>query len=195
MTAVSTILDKTFCERPVLEVAPDLLGKVLMTPKLSGIITEVEAYDGPEDKACHGRFGPTQRTKAMFGPAGHFYVYLCYGVHWMLNVVTGEQGYPAAVLVRGVREPTSPTLRRSSMGKGIRDGSDSMLDGPGKLTKAFGINGSFNGKPVDPTSGLWIEDRGVSTGYIETTPRIGVDYAEEWKEKLYRFVLSDEQRP
>ena len=100
------MLDQSFFQRPVLDVAPDLLGQSLCLQTQQGIeryyITEVEAYDGPEDKACHGSKGLTERTKVMFGPAGHWYVYLIYGMYWMLNITTGDEGYPAAVLLRGV---------------------------------------------------------------------------------------------
>lgn len=166
---IALALDPEFFARPVREVAPDLLGKFLVSKKRSGIITEVEAYDGPHDLASHGRFGVTERTKVMFGPAGNWYVYLCYGVHWMLNVVTGDEGYPAAVLIRGAGE----------------------WNGPGKVTKAFGIAHAMNGKRISETSGLWIEDRGVTvrSDDIECMPRIGVDYAGAWADKRWRFVL------
>ncbi len=178
-----TILHQEFFSRPVLKVAPDLLGKYLASPGMEAMITEVEAYDGPGDLACHGRFGPTKRTEVMFGPPGHWYVYLCYGVHWMLNVVVDRPGYPAAVLIRGVGAL-----------EGI-EGTEEIeeLNGPGKLTAAFGINQSFNGKPADRSSGLWIEERGVTIrqDHIISTPRIGVGYAGEWAKKPYRYVLRD----
>lgn len=167
--AVARVLTQEWFRRPVLDVAPELLGTYLVTDASEAMITEVEAYDGPEDKACHAHRGMTQRTKVMFGPAGHWYVYLCYGMYWMLNIVTGEEGYPAAVLIRGV--------------------TGAKLDGPGKLTKAWAIDGSYNGKISDPSSGLWIEDRGVRSTEIERTPRIGVDYAGEWAAAPYRFVI------
>ena len=105
----------------------------------------------------------------MFGPAGYWYVYLCYGIHWMLNVVTDEEELPAAVLIRGVGD----------------------WDGPGKLTKALAIDKRLNGKAASEKSGLWIENRGVSVRRkdVERTPRIGVDYAKHWTAKPYRFVI------
>lgn len=159
-------LKADFFARPATTVAESLIGKRLVCGKRSGIITEVEAYDGPEDKACHGSKGLTERTKVMFGPAGQWYVYFIYGMYWMLNIVTGDEGYPAAVLIRGVED----------------------FDGPGKLTKAFGINKRFNGVPATEESGLWIEE-GISPSKIKRTPRIGVDYAGAWAKKPYRFIL------
>lgn len=171
---MGTPLPKIFFDRPVLEVAEDLLGKVLVRGDveggIQGIITDIEAYDGPDDLACHGRFGCTPRTIPMFGPAGHWYVYLVYGMHWMLNIVTGPVGYPAAVLMRGVGEWV----------------------GPGKLTKELHIDKRFNALPATKETGLWIEDRGIAIPQkqIQRTPRIGVDYAGVWTKKPYRFVLA-----
>lgn len=166
----AVILHADFFSHPVLEVAESLLGKYVVSARGEGMITEVEAYDGPEDKACHGRFGITDRTAPMFGPPGYWYVYLVYGMHWMLNVVTGNSGYPAAVLIRSV----------------------GMWDGPGKLTRALGIDGSLNGKKSEPQSGLWVADRGVSVRktQVQRLPRVGIAYAGEWKDKPYRFRLA-----
>lgn len=154
-----------------------LIGKYLARRREDGavdgrMITEVEAYDGERDQACHARAGRTTRTDVMYGPGGFWYVYLCYGIHEMLNLVVGPAGWPAAVLVRGV--------------EGIR--------GPGRLTKELGIDRRLNAAPAAPVSGLWLEDRGVvlSRNAIEVTPRIGVDYAGDvWSMKPWRFVLRD----
>ncbi|MFA5306138.1 MAG: DNA-3-methyladenine glycosylase [Candidatus Babeliales bacterium] len=168
-------LSPSFFDRPVLTVAHELIGCPLVierngvTKKL--IIHEVEAYDGPDDLACHGRFGKTERTAAMFGPAGCWYVYLVYGMHWMLNIVTGPEGYPAAILIRGAGE----------------------FDGPGKLTKALSINKQVNRQPTTPASRLWIEPRTrlIPPSEIIQAPRIGVDYAgPHWANVPYRFILS-----
>ena len=166
-----TILRTSFFDRPTLEVTEDLLGKYLVSQNGSVMITEVEAYDGPKDKACHAYKGLTPRTAPMFGPAGYWYVYLIYGMYWMLNIVTGNEGYPAAVLIRGAGD----------------------WNGPGKLTKNLGIDQSFNAKKADEKTGLWIEDRGVviPQTQIVRTPRIGVDYAGEWAKKPYRFVAKN----
>ncbi len=167
------ILTRDFYARPTLTVASELLGKYLVRRTRAGLqaamIHEVEAYIGPHDLACHGRFGGTARTEVMFGPAGHWYVYLCYGIHWMLNVVTDREGWPAAVLLRGAGEFT----------------------GPGKLTKGLKITQRLNTLAAEQATGLWIEDRGlhVRRSQIERSPRIGVDYAGPWKTKDYRFVL------
>lgn len=168
------ILDQTFYQRPALEVARGLMGKALCR-RLDGTtlhyrIAEVEAYDGPEDKGCHAHRGKTPRNAVMFGPAGYWYVYLCYGVHWMLNVVTGEEGYPAAILIRGTQE----------------------VVGPGRLTKAMQIDKGLDGRYADKDSGLWIEDDGFAfkPHEIMQTPRIGIDYAGPvWSQKLYRFCI------
>jgi DNA-3-methyladenine glycosylase len=169
------ILNQKFFNRDTLKVAEELIGKYLVIKKgninKSTMIIEVEAYDGPNDKACHAYKGKTERNKVMFGPPGYWYVYLVYGMHWMLNIVTGPEGYPGAILIRGVKD----------------------IDGPGKLTKSMGINNRFNNKPAKIETGLWIEDRGVNIRKkdIKKIPRIGVDYAKEWADKPYRFVLDE----
>ena len=137
------------------------------------MITETEAYDGFNDKASHASRGRTARNSIMFGPAGHAYVYFVYGIHWMLNVVTGPKDYPAAVLIRGLEG----------------------LNGPARLTKALGIDKSLNGKLLGKTSGLWIEPRTVRIppSKIKASPRIGVDYAGPiWSKKKWRFTLMNE---
>lgn len=167
------VLGKSFFERSALEVAEDLLGKFLVKQEKGKekayMITEVEAYDGFEDKASHAHKGKTARNEIMFGEAGYWYVYLVYGMHNMLNIVTGKKDYPAAVLIRGVEE----------------------INGPGKLAKFLKIDRKFNKKKAERKTGLWIEDRGIKIkkSEIKKTPRIGVDYAGECAKKLYRFVL------
>lgn len=172
------LLEASFYARPALVVARELLGKTLVRQfdgrQITGTIAETEAYVGPHDAACHASKGHTPRTSVMFGPAGVWYVYFIYGVHWMLNVVTADEGYPAAVLFRTV-EP---------------------FNGPGKLTRALAIDKSLNGQPAMPSSGLWIEDAGlrVPKSRIARTPRIGVAYAGDWAEKPYRFVIMPPSR-
>jgi len=165
------------CEN-TLAVARNLLGRVLARRRADGqetrhVITETEAYHGPLDLACHASKGRTERTEVMFGPGGVWYVYLCYGIHEMLNLVTGPVGFPAAVLIRGLAD----------------------VSGPGRLTKRLEIGRALNGAPATVESGLWIEggergEAGVPGRLIRATPRIGVDYAgEEWAGKLWRFVI------
>lgn len=169
-----TILTKKFFERPAPEVAEDMLGKFLVRKTLGKeeafMVTEVEAYEGPRDKASHASKGRTKRNEVMFGAAGVLYIYLVYGMHEMLNIVTGLKDHPAAVLIRGVEG----------------------VSGPGGLTKRLKITRVLSGKKVGREAGLWIEDRGVevSKKRIKKTPRIGVIYAGPiWSQKKYRFVL------
>ena len=156
------------------QIARDLLGKFLVRKignKVSAyMITETEAYDGFKDKASHAHRGATERNKIMFGKAGHWYVYLTYGMHWMLNIVTGPENYPGAILIRGIEG----------------------LNGPARLTKALHIDKKLNGKPADKKSALWLENRGVkiSKNKIISAPRIGVAYAGPiWSKKKYRFYI------
>ncbi|WP_269538087.1 DNA-3-methyladenine glycosylase [Cerasicoccus fimbriatus] len=166
-------LTPDFFARDTVVVARELLGQYLCRRLPSGEIlrwplTEVEAYDGPEDKACHAHRGKTPRNAVMFGPPGRFYVYLCYGVHWMLNIVTGPEDFPAAVLIRGA----------------------GPMSGPGRLTKAMVISKELDAQLVAATSGLWVESADpVAESDIERTPRIGINYAPEpWLSAPYRFV-------
>lgn len=174
------ILHKDFFELPTLLVAEQLLGKLLVVKRgkveTRVVIEEVEAYDGFLDMASHAHRGKTARNEIMFGPAGFWYVYLIYGMYWMLNVTTGPVDYPAAVLIRSVR-----TLEGKS------------IDGPGKITRFLGVGKQFNKQPAKVTSGLWIEDGGivVPKKMILKTPRIGVLYAGPvWAEMPYRFLVS-----
>jgi DNA-3-methyladenine glycosylase len=167
---------KAFRLKRTVMIARGLLGKFLVrsTPHgpMAAMITEVEAYDGAHDRACHARNGPTARNAVMYEPGGVWYVYLCYGMHELLNLVTGPRGYPAAVLIRGV----------------------AGASGPGRLTRALDIDRRLNGTACAQESGLWIENRGICLpcGAIKATPRIGVDYAGPvWAKKRWRFVLSD----
>jgi DNA-3-methyladenine glycosylase len=166
-------LQREFFTRPADRVARELLGCRLAVRGSNGRVTrhvvfETEAYLGEHDLACHGARGKTPRNAVMFGPAGVWYVYLCYGMHWMLNVVTGAAGVPAAVLIRGV-------------GGNV---------GPGRLTRALGIDKSFDGRPAARATGLWLEPgRPVPPRSIERTPRIGVGYAGDWATKPLRFVV------
>ena len=190
------IINKRFFERRTLVVARDLLGKYLCR-QVSGkiirrVITEVEAYDGFKDRASHAHRGETPRNKVMFGPAGYWYVYFTYGMHWMLNIVTGGTGYPAAILIRRCELVNSKSEIRNS--KQIQISKlNPKLDGPGKLTKFFKIDGRFNGRPANKKTGLWIEkaeNRNKKLD-IKSSPRIGVNYAGPiWSKKKYRFYIN-----
>lgn len=176
---MTKLMKADFFNRTTLLVAEQLLGAYLVRKRGGTIkryrIIEVEAYDGFDDKASHAHKGETVRNKPMFGPAGVWYVYLVYGMHWMLNVVTGGQGYPAAVLIRAVQ---------------TQDGE--VINGPARLTKRLGVAKTLNSKSAGRSCGLWIEDSGfkVSKNQIKTAPRIGVDYAGSCAKKPYRFILN-----
>ena len=169
------VLAKEFFLGDVKKIAPALLGKKLCIldhqgSVLKAVITETEAYDGEDDLACHGSKGRTPRTSVMYEDGGICYVYLCYGVHWMFNLVTGPIGYPSAVLIRGCEG----------------------VSGPGRVTKKFGITGQMNGLSLGMDSGVWVEDADMNPAEIFTGPRIGVDYAGPvWANKPYRFWFSN----
>jgi DNA-3-methyladenine glycosylase len=172
-------LSRAFFARPAPSVAVDLLGKALCRRLPSGVvraaIVETEAYHGPLDRASHAHRGRTPRNAVMFGPAGRWYVYLCYGVHWMLNVVTGRPGEPSAVLVRGVIGHPRPGL----------------------LTRALSVDRRLGGAPASRASGLWVEDAGFrpARGEVLRGPRVGVAYAgPEWAGKPWRFALAPRAR-
>jgi DNA-3-methyladenine glycosylase len=180
-------LPREFYLRPTLVVARELLGAKLNClsggVRLSGIITEAEAYIGEEDLGCHAKAGKTKRTAVMYGPPGHAYVYFTYGMHWMLNAITEREGFPAAVLIRAIDPIDGLDLITAR-----REGRDTA--GPAKLTQALGIDGTLNG--VDLTvhsSGLWIEPgERVDDKVILTGPRIGLNTVPEpWKSMPWRF--------
>lgn len=160
-------------KKDALTVAKKLLGCYLCRKigvvVIKSRITEVEAYTGPKDKACHSSKGYTKRTSVMFESGGVWYIYLIYGIHWMLNIVTGQKGYAGAVLIRGTEDYLGPAL----------------------ITKNLEITKSLNGMPVRVQTGLWIEQGHIGNRErILRTPRIGVDYAVPiWAAKKYRFVL------
>lgn len=178
-------LPRIFFERPTLKIASELVGKVLIKQTPNGIIqakiVDTEAYVGPEDRACHASKGRTKRTEIMFGPAGFTYVYLIYGMYHCLNIVTEQEQYPAAVLIRGLEilgGDHSPDLPK-------------RIDGPGRVCRFLEVNRTHNGLDATLGTTLWIEDHGLSVlpKQIQTLPRIGVDYAGEWAKKLWRFCL------
>ena len=155
--------------KDAVSLAPTLLGKLLCrktgkkTVKLR--ITETESYYGEDDTACHAHRGKTARTSVMYMEGGHAYIYLCYGVHWLLNIVSGKRDFPEVVLIRGVEG----------------------FDGPGKLTKALSIDKTLNGENLVESKQLWIEDDGKRPTH-KALKRIGINYAsEEDKNRLWRF--------
>ncbi len=187
------VLPASFYERDVLRVAPQLLGKKLIRRigniRISGIITETEAYRGEEDLACHAHVGKTARTSVMYGAAGVAYVYFTYGMHWLLNCVTGPVGFPAAVLIRSV-EPLEG-LNVIAQNRKYR-AEHEWCNGPAKICQAFSIVGQQNGTNLcTRTSGLWIEEgMDIDPSSISTTPRIGMGTVPEpWFSKPWRFLI------
>jgi len=164
-------LDYEFFHRPCLSVARELVGKVLVRNVDGGQlrlrITETESYCGEEDTACHAHKGRTKRTEVLYAEAGTIYVYLCYGIHWLLNIVTGEKEQPEAVLIRACAE----------------------ANGPGKLTKVLQITGKLNRKSITQSNELWIEDDGFRCE-IAPGKRVGIGYAaQEDQDRLWRFKM------
>ena len=174
-------LPRSFYNRPTLTVARDLLGKVLVhrTPAgvAAGMIVETEAYIGEDDPACHAAPGPTRRNEPLYGPPGIAYVYLNYGIHYLVNAVTESEGHPAAVLIRALEPVEGLELmgtRRAPDGRPV-DPAD-LCRGPGNLTRALGIRLEHN--KLDLTgSDLSVEDRGFGRGRVSWGPRIGIRVA------------------
>jgi DNA-3-methyladenine glycosylase len=168
----SARLGREFYLRDVLEVAPELVGKYLVLAAGKGkpehfLITEVEAYRGEEDRACHASRGKTQRTRVMYSYGGLLYLYFVYGMYWMLNIVTNVEEEPQAVLIRGA----------------------GVYKGPGILTRELGIDGSYYGEDLTTSERIWVEDSGKACKSV-SGPRIGIDYAgSPWKEKPWRFIM------
>ena len=183
-------LDRKFYDRPTLKVAKELLGKYLVVQKdghlLSGKIVETEAYIGFKDPASHAYRGMTPRNEVMFGSPGCAYVYLTYGMHHCLNLVTEKKGYPAAVLIRAL-EPVEGTelMRRRRKRRELKD----LTSGPAKLCQALGVDRKLNG--VDLCSDvIFVENRGEAAGKIASSARIGI---KETREKKWRFFVKDNE--
>lgn len=163
-------LDRDFFLRDALDVAPELIGKTLVRRLPDGndirlIITETEVYRGEEDSACHAHRGRTKRTEMLYRAGGAVYVYLCYGIHWLLNIITGPENFPQGVLIRACEG----------------------FDGPGKLTKKLAVTGEFNGLDIVSSELLRVEDDGREVNII-TDKRVGIAYADEAdRERLWRF--------
>lgn len=191
MTSAS-ILPADFYQRDVVEVARSLLGKRLVRcldgVRLSGYIIEAEAYRGEEDLACHARVGRTRRTSVMYGPPGRAYVYFTYGMHWMLNCVCMDEGYPAAVLLRAIKIDEGREMIGAKRGG---QPEEHWCDGPAKLCQGLRIDKQLNSAALDDqSSGLWIEE-GVTIADkdMRVTARIGLGSTPEpWLSMPWRFL-------
>ncbi len=185
-----------FEEKKATELAVDLLGCSLHTSigdeKTSGLIVETEAYCAPEDRASHAfQNRKTARTETMFESGGVSYIYLCYGIHHLFNVVCGPKDLPHAVLVRALEplEGVPTMLKRRKMSKP----ETRLTAGPGCLSRALGLTVADSGKKLKPACGIWVEKRNreLRSGEVFSTTRIGIDYAGKWKDKPWRFYLKD----
>lgn len=183
-------LPRSFYARDVLEVAPECVGKLLVHASPEGLcagrIVECEAYRGPEDRAAHSFDGRrTARTEAMFGPPGHVYMFRLYGSSWALNLVTGREGEPQAVLVRAL----APVLGVEIMSarRGFAADRREVSNGPGKLCHALGIDGRFYGADLVTGPLFLAEDGRAPPPVVARSPRINIDYAGDWIEKPWRY--------
>ena len=168
------ILDKDYFARPATELAIDLLGKLLCVKQgdevIRARITETECYFGEEDTACHAHKGRTPRTDTLYQGGGITYIYLCYGIHSLLNIVTGAEDHPEAVLIRGVEGAS----------------------GPGRVTKRLGLTTAQNRIPLCPQFGIWVEDGGTSAPAYDAHPRVGIDYAAEAdRVRPWRYLVKE----
>ncbi len=187
------ILKKDFFSQKATQAAKALLGCFLVR-KIEGkiiylLITETEAYRGEYDKACHAFRGRTKRTEPMYQGGGHLYIYLIYGVYWMLNIVVEERNFPAAVLIRGGLAFQNKIREKRE----IFCNEKIKLDGPGKITKFLVIDKSLNGKKLSFKNGIWLEKEEKiyqKRGKIIIGPRVGVEYAGKCKDWKWNFRLS-----
>lgn len=191
-------LNRDFYSKDPISVAKNLLGKILINKideknLIKGLIVETEAYTGIDDKACQTFSGRrTERNETMWGQEGHAYVYMTYGIHYLLNVVTEAPELPSAVLIRAVSILNPSNLvYKNRYGLTFENLSKyqikNLSNGPGKLTKAMGIDKKFNG--IDLTGDKLYIEKGISDFEIVKSKRIGIDYAEEAKDYLYRFYI------
>jgi DNA-3-methyladenine glycosylase len=179
------ILPRRFYARSTVEVARDLLGKVLVHGPTAGIIVETEAYLGGEDLAAHSARGLTHRTRFIFGPPGHAYVYLIYGMYECLNLVAERAGHPGCVLIRALEPVSGVDLMRERRGLGGKP--EQLANGPGKLTVAMGITRSHNGTDVTRGSLVVREQACRREVEIHVTPRIGITQSADLP---LRFVMA-----
>jgi len=183
---------RKFFLRDALCVSKNLLGKYLVrkwrNKIYAGMIVETEAYTGIRDKASHAYGGKiTPRNMSEYLQGGHIYIYLCYGMYWQLNITVKEEGIPECVLIRAL-EPAGYGKEEKI---GDLDRFRKMAAGPGRLCRWLHLNKSFNSEDITRSRRIWIEDRGVvvKKPRITSAKRIGIDYAEEWAEKPYRFYI------
>ncbi len=183
-------IPRQFYNRPTLVVSKDLLGKYLVRKvgrkELAGKIVETEAYIGPQDRAAHTYGGKiTQRNKTVYLEGGRAYIYLCYGINWMLNLTTREKGIPECILIRALE----PSLGEYGNPKEF----ENLANGPGKLCRWLKLDKTFDEEDLVRSKKFWLEDRGeeIKKSQIVTAKRIGIDYAQEWAEKPWRFYLKN----
>tara|TARA_R110002051_G_scaffold309458_1_gene382079 strand:- start:7071 stop:7709 length:639 start_codon:yes stop_codon:yes gene_type:complete len=200
--AASIVLEPSWFARPTCVVAADLIGKVLCRELIDSDgqqkilrmrISETEAYIGEGDAACHAHAGTrTPRTEIMYHIGGVFYVYLTYGIHHMLNLVSGPTESPEAVLIRAgfLTENSARLIDEQLLDTNKQLNHIKQLAGPGKLTKGLQIDRTLYGKPITPASKVWVEDDGCQPP-VSLRPRIGIDYAGEAKEWLLRYIWTD----
>jgi len=192
-----SVLQRDFYQRPALDVARDLLGcrlvRVQSGQRLAGIIIETEAYQGEDDLGSHASAGKTPRTSVMYGPPGHAYVYFTYGMHWLLNAVTGDDGAPAAVLIRAIHPVEGQDLMAEN--RPYLAHKRGWTDGPAKLTQALAVDGSFNTLDLCTyKSQLWIEaGQPIPDETIQRSGRIGLNTVPEpWHSIPWRFYVDPE---
>ena len=186
-------LERAWFDRPAVELAPELLGARLVhaSPQgvVSGRIVEVEAYSGPEDLAAHSARGRTRRNAVMFGPPGHLYVYLVYGLHHCMNVVAGPGEKPEAVLIRSLAIDEGIDLARARRGTRVADAR--LAAGPGNVGRALGVDRALDG--ADLLAGpVHVEPRTWLPRAVRRGPRVGVDYADAWAARPMRFWIADD---
>lgn len=188
------LTDSFYTRSDVVQIARELLGMKIFTVIdniiTAGIITETEAYAGMNDKACHAHLGKfTKRTATMYEKGGTAYVYLCYGIHHLFNIVTNIEGKADAVLIRAI-EPIEG-IEAMHERRAVKSDTIKLASGPGKLTQALGINKDFNGVDLTASNEIWIEpgDKSLILSKIISDKRIGIDYAEEDANLLWRFYI------
>jgi DNA-3-methyladenine glycosylase len=197
MVINKSVLDQSFYNREVTDVARDLIGCRLVRKSngttLAGIIIEAEAYRGEEDLACHAHVGKTKRNAVMYGPPGYSYIYFTYGMHWMLNCVCGPEGFPAAVLLRSIL-PTDGLQFIAS--RRHQRSPKEWCNGPAKITQSLDLDARMNNAPLFHQTGLLRIEEGIQIPkeMIQTSPRVGLgDTPEPWLSKPWRYFVTTEQ--